>query len=334
MTLFDGATLNGMHTYKDFKLIKVGSFNWGSPEPKRVTIDIPGADGVLDYTKAAAGEVKYNNRQAELNFATRVNPDRVEFVKTELLDAFHGVYVEVIDDADPEWYYQGLATVTFPQYNGWKLWVTITIDAEPYKLSRNRTVIPVAPTAFSAETIKLGQGEAAQHINSIFEFGTARSPQLDLTEFSQLQFRWRDNRTWGTPRLQIVDGDGEAFNTDLNEDVIGTGFYGKYLNVSDITGITKSRVYRILCQNRSMVELYAVTTASASVTAIVDRMTVVPIWTASAAVSVLVNGRKFALPSGASQDYNLRLKQGANQVSFISDSDETTISIQYQNGRL
>lgn len=328
MNLFDGATLNGLHTYKDFKLIKVGAFNWGWPQPKRFVVDIPGRDGVLDYTEAAAGEVKFNNRDAELNFAARVSSDKVEYLKTELLSAFHGVRVEAIDDADPDWVYSGLATVSFPQYNGWKLWVTISIDASPYKLARENTTIMVEPDSFDAEDITLGRGTEAQHQNTIFEFGTIADPQLDLTEFQRIMFFWPDPKMYGPPRLQIVDGDGNQYNSSAIGAIMTT------INVSDITGIDKSRVYRILVQNRSKGVLQGRTTASATVTAYVDRMTVVPVWETSAEVAVLINGRKFLLPEGISQNYDCRLMQGENQISFIADSSGETISLQYQNGRL
>ena len=38
------------------------------PTPKTYTVDIKGADGVLDLTEALTGDVQYNNRQIKLTF--------------------------------------------------------------------------------------------------------------------------------------------------------------------------------------------------------------------------------------------------------------------------
>ena len=328
MTVFDGVTINGLHTYRDFELYKVGEFDWGSPEPKRELVEIAGRDGVLDFSTAATGEIKYSNRQCVLNFKARVNSDRQPEFMARISNAFHGVYVEAIDDAESDWYYRGLATVTFPKKDNWQIYVTIAIDAEPYKLARDMTIFDVAPTSFAAETIKLGQGTDAMHINSIFEFGTKSNPQLDLTQFSALTFLWPYPEIYGVPYLQIVDGDGNTFNSTAY------GAISTVLDVDNIAWINKSRVYRILVQNRSKGVLQGTTLASASVMIPVERMTVVPIWTASAAVTAFINGRKYAIPAGVSRIYNARLTEGENQVSFIADSTNTTISIQFTNGRL
>lgn len=332
MTVFDGVTINGLHTYKDFQLYKVGEFDWGFPDPKRELVDIPGRDGALDFSTAATGEIKYSNRQCVLNFKARVNSGRQPEFMARISNAFNGVYVEAIDDAEPEWTYHGLATVTFPQKDNWQIYVTIAIDAEPYKLENNQTILTVSPSDFAAETIALGVGKENQKPNSIFTFGTKDRPELNLEHFVKLQFWWTDEQTRDAT-LQIVDGDGETFTIPINEQG-GAGFYWLDLPISDITGIDQTRVYRILCQNRALVWLDGYTQASASIMAHVERMTVVPIWTTTAVMTVLINGREFELPLGGTQNYNIRLMKGENQISFISDSANESVQIQYQNGRL
>lgn len=332
--VFAGIMFNGKHSWRDYGLYLNKPPDFGTPEPKIEYIDIPGRDGVLDYTEAAAGEVKYNNRQMTFTFATEVKRERRERLRSELWNDLHGKTAEIIYDFDSDWYYTGRCSVAFTDVESWKMKVVITVDAQPYKLARDMTIFNVAPTSFAAETIKLGQGTDAMHVNSIFEFGTKSNPQLDLTQFSQLQFRFANIAPYGTPMIQITDSNGVSFNTELTAEGMPEGTYGMDLDVSDITSITKSRVYRILCQNRDHVQLYGVTTASASVMIPVERMTVVPIWTASAAVTAFINGRKYAIPAGANRIYNVRLTEGENQVSFIADSTNTTISIQFTNGRL
>lgn len=333
-SLHDGISFNEKHSWRDYGMYLATAPDFGTPEPKTEYVDIPGRDGVLDYTESATGEVKYSNREMVFTFAKMIDPEYREQFRSELWNDLHGKTAEIIYDLDADWYYTGRCSVAFEDVMPWKLKIVITVDAKPYKLARDMSLITISPESFSAETIFLGKGTDAQNINSIFTFGSAGFPQLDLTQFSQLQFRWKYNTAWGEPTLQITDGDGVSYNDDLDAEIIGSGFYGKNLNISEITSITESRVYRILCQNRSHVELYGVTQASATIIIPVDRMTVVPVWTASDTVTAFVNGRKITVPQGASQNYNARLTEGENQVSFIADSEETTIDIQFTNGRL
>lgn len=332
--IFDGISFNGLHSYRDYGLFLAAPPDYGTPNPKVFQVDIPGANGVLDYTEALTGEVMFNNRTQKYTFSVEIGRDRREALKSRIRNDLHGKLVEIVPDEDSNWYYVGRATVQFADINYWKMKVIVNVDAEPYKLAVDPTILVVEPTSFTAERILLGTGTAAQAPSSIFTFGTAQTPQLDLTQFSSLIFRFDDYEAWGTPEIQIADSSGNVFNTTFQPDAIGTGFYQKTLTVSGITTIDKTRVYRILCVGRSRVELTGVTTASATVDVSVDRMTVVPIWTASEAVTVFANGRKFQLPAGASKDYNLRLTEGENQVFFIADSANATVQIKFQDGRL
>lgn len=61
-----GLTINDKHTFDDFGLCCL-SCTLDPPEPRLYTIDIPGADGVLDAT-AARGRVTYKNRTLTAEF--------------------------------------------------------------------------------------------------------------------------------------------------------------------------------------------------------------------------------------------------------------------------
>ena len=328
-----GLSFNEKHSLKDYGMFLSEPPDFGTPEAKTYTVDIPGRDGVLDYTESMTGEPVFDNRDMKFVFATMISPEYREAFKSRLLSDLNGKNVTVIYDLDADWEYTGRAAVEFDDVMSWKMKIIITVDAYPYKLERGNTIITVTPDTFDAETIFMGQGTAAQNINSIFMFGTKANPQLDLTQFSKLVFEWDEYESWGTAALQINDAAGDTFNSTFQGTQTGD-HWKKELNVTDITGISKAYVYRILCQGRRFVRLYGVTTASATIMVPVDRMTVVPVWTASAACTVFINGRKFSLPAGQSQNYNCRLREGENQVSFISDSDETTIEIAFRNGRI
>ena len=332
----DGIRFNDKHSYADYGLYLSAPPNFGSPEPKIETVDIPGRDGVLDYSEAASGEIKYSNREMTFAFATMVEPERRDALMAEIRNDLHGKRVEVIYDLDPEWYYTGRASVSFEDISSWKMRVIVTVDAQPYKLSIDNTIITVEPTTFASEVVSLGQGTAAQGVNSIFTFGTIDAPKLDLTKYSKLTFVGASmgDVPYGEPNLQIVDSDSDAFNGLTGPNVLFDGMDAMDLAVSDITGIDKDSVYRILCQNRPMLSLYATTLSSTSIEIPVDRMSVTPVWTVSANCDVYVSGKKFSLTEGNNLIYDCRLYEGNNQVVFMSDADEVNISVTFQNGRL
>lgn len=339
-SLYDGISFNGKHSWRDYRMYLSTAPDFGTPEAKTDYVDIPGRDGVLDFTEAATGEVKYSNREMVFTFARMIAPEYREQFRSELRNDLHGKTAEIIYDLDADWYYTGRCSVAFEDVMPWKMKIVITVDAAPYKLARNNTIITVEPTSFASETVELGRGTESQHHNTIFTFGTASTPKLDLTMYSTLVFLWPDSGVWGTPTLQIIDSAGQTYNgiTTINDYIDGMG--ATVLDVDDISGITKSNVYRILCQNRSMGILRGTTIASSTVIMPVDRMTVCPKWTVddgestALTIKVQTNGRIYTLPEGTSYEYNLTLKEGAQEVTFFSDSDDVTITAEYQDGRL
>ena len=336
MRPWDGISFNGKHSWRDYRLHLIEPPDFGTPEPKTQTVNIPGMDGVLDFTEAATGEVKYSNRTMKFTFQAVIEPEHRERLRSEIWNDLHEKTAKIIYDFDPEWYYSGRCSVEFDDVQVRTMKVIITVDAKPYKLAVDDTFITVEPTSFAAETVLLGEGTEAQHQNSIFTFGSSARPQLDLTQFSKLTFVWpaSSDVPYGTPNLQIVDGSGAHYDGYTGSNTLVDGLPAMDLAISDITGITKTSVYRILCQGRPLVKLYGTTDASASVTVPVDRMSVNPVWYSTASVSATVNGKKFTIPPGRSQIFDVMLKEGDNTVSFVSDSDGETIGIEFRNGRL
>lgn len=127
----NGITFGGFHSYRDFSLI-LAQKTIGTPSPKTETIDIPGGDGVLDFTEFF-GEVKYNNRQLSFDFSTLVRQEQFMTLFSTVQNALHGQKMKIVLDDDPECYYIGRITV-----NEWKAdqnigKLTIDCDCEPYK---------------------------------------------------------------------------------------------------------------------------------------------------------------------------------------------------------
>ena len=126
-----GITFGEYHSYRDLHLI-LAEKTIGTPAPKTELIDIPGSDGVLDFTEFFDG-VKYKNRELSFEFSTLVPQSEFMTLFALVQNALHGQKMMISLDADPEWYYIGRITVS-----EWKAdkrigQLTIDCDCEPYR---------------------------------------------------------------------------------------------------------------------------------------------------------------------------------------------------------
>lgn len=127
-----GITFGDYHSFRDFRLILSPNNAIGTPTPKYELIDIPGGDGMLDFTEAFGG-VKYGNRPLSFEFSTMVPQSEFMSLFATVQNALHGQKMKIVLDDDPEWYYIGRITVS-----DWKAdrligSLTIDCDCEPFK---------------------------------------------------------------------------------------------------------------------------------------------------------------------------------------------------------
>lgn len=188
-----GITFGEYHSYRDLHLI-LNEKTIGTPSPKTELIDIPGSDGVLDFTEFFDG-VKYNNRELSFEFSTLVPQSEFMTLFSMVQNALHGKKMMISLDADPEWYYIGRISVS-----EWKAdrrigLLTIDCDCEPYKQSIRTTT--VSKTVSSNATIALANDKMptvptvtttasflisfAGH-NDEYPAGTFTIPELELKE--------------------------------------------------------------------------------------------------------------------------------------------------------
>lgn len=137
-----GITFGEYHSYRDLHLILTEK-TIGTPSPKTELIDIPGSDGVLDFTEFFDG-VKYNNRELSFEFSTLVPQSEFMTLFSMVQNALHGKKMMISLDADPEWYYIGRISVS-----EWKAdrrigLLTIDCDCEPYKYRLTSQIVNLA----------------------------------------------------------------------------------------------------------------------------------------------------------------------------------------------
>lgn len=199
MILINGITfiVSGVeyHSWDDFHLIRTEK-TIGVPKIKKYEVDIEGADGVLDFTEYF-GETKYENRPLSFSFECIENQDTFNDLYSDIQNALHGQKGKIILDDDAGFYYVGRIEV-----NEWKSdksigKIVIDVDAEPYKLKLEETVVETAVTGTMAITYN--------------NLRKAVVPTIKTTGSVQIVFgdtSWNiDAGTYKMPEIQFIKGD-------------------------------------------------------------------------------------------------------------------------------
>lgn len=135
---------DGINSYKDLRLI-LSQKTIGAPSPKILSVDVPGGDGTLDYTECF-GEVNYYNRVLKFDFTMIDNPKTFPDQYSKLLNLLNGRKMKISLSDDEGYYYIGRVIV-----NEWASEkrigkIVVEVDAEPYKLKNEITVLSFAAT--------------------------------------------------------------------------------------------------------------------------------------------------------------------------------------------
>lgn len=127
-------TIGDKHTWKDWHLIPCSRPDFADAEPRLVYIEIPGADGKLDASKALSGRVLFEMREGSFDFW--VDNDRVsdwDHLYTKMKRYVQGRELKVVKDDDPLWYYIGRFWFSDPEQDGTNMKVTLNYKVKPYK---------------------------------------------------------------------------------------------------------------------------------------------------------------------------------------------------------
>lgn len=127
-----GVKFGNLHTFEQWKLI-LTTTNIGFPETKTEIVDVPGADGELDFTTSLTDDVKYKNRTITFTFVTLEKYKKWKSLLSEIANYLHGQKFKIILDEDPNFYYYGRAKINQFQSNKSIGTITIECDVEPYK---------------------------------------------------------------------------------------------------------------------------------------------------------------------------------------------------------
>lgn len=146
----NGVKFGDKHSITDWDLLMT-SKSIGNPEPKILTVEIPGSDGLKDLTEAF-GEINYNNRTLTFNFDLFQSPSEWWTIKDKISKYLHGKKLKIILDQDDEYYYFGRCKITNFSNDYTVAHLTIECDCEPYKYKTSTTEITESVTAGTTYT--------------------------------------------------------------------------------------------------------------------------------------------------------------------------------------
>lgn len=339
----NGISFDGLHSYTDFGLWLVARPDTGSPQPKLNRVEVPGMDGIIDMTEINAGEVKFSNRTMVFRFAGKVDINDQAAFKTKIMDALHGKRIEkIILDEDSLWYYSGRVTVQFPESKPWKVYCTITVDADPYAMRNNLHSVSLLPSTHTIEqqSVKLADDDSAQLYVSNFSLGTRVFPVgFDASfGFTQFSIVWDASATWwdGPKQIEVYDATGHYLWKTVDPFRLDYSVSVTFVELTQ-AGLDLTKIYRVQIVGIGGCTL-TVEADLAHIEVQNERKPVVPgfYMRANEAVKIMVNGETFEIPPGRYQDAKIMLHGGTNDV-YIGANESANITffaMSFRGGKL
>lgn len=347
-TLDTGVMFGNYHTKRDYGLYLTTRPDTGSPKPKLYSQDIPGADGSLDLTEATTGEVKYSNRTITVKAKRIIDMSEQEALKSQILGDLHGKKLKVILDEDPERYYYGRVTVTFPKKTHDQLYVNFTVDAAPYKLAINETEVEHNLESIATEVdvpVSVFNTGKISYTEFVIPAG---DPSGDFSDYIKLAVTLPESIfAAGLSQFQVSSGSSAEGNYHLfNRDITQAEITARrvYVSISDLTaaGVDVSDIRRVLLSGVGGQTEEARARCRLCGTAIWGffpiyngQMSVVPtIYCPVSNVVVLrYKGKSYPLQEGWNVYDDFLIGGGESQVNVVSGGN-TTIAIKYRMGWL
>lgn len=136
--MYKGVKFGDIHTSSYGIVLSKKSIE--TPSPKLETVDLPGADGIIDMTEYF-GDVKYNNRKIKFEFSTPLLGRELLELYSNIQNDLHGKHFDsIILDDDTDYRYIGRITaITLTESKISR--IIIECSCEPYKVSTKDTVI-------------------------------------------------------------------------------------------------------------------------------------------------------------------------------------------------
>lgn len=128
--MYHSIIISGKNTYDEWEMYPTSRPHVAQPEVKTSYVDLPGANGGLDYTELLTGEPTYGYRKGSWEFLL-IPQDQWSTVYRDLVDYLHGREHVVILEDDPLVKYTGRLSVNKWQSAAHNSLITIDYILDP-----------------------------------------------------------------------------------------------------------------------------------------------------------------------------------------------------------
>ena len=134
--MYHSVTFGSMNSFSDWHLVPDGQPVVTLPEPKTVTVEVPGGNGLLDLSDVLTRYPVYNVREGTITFHVLNNSEPWHKLYARIANYLHGKKMEMVLEDDPSFYYYGRYSVEWIHNND-GTWsdVDISYTLDPYKYS-------------------------------------------------------------------------------------------------------------------------------------------------------------------------------------------------------
>ena len=150
----EGVIINGLNTKGALGMVMLDDLSIPAPSLRTQYVEVPGANGALDYTEALTGYPLYDMRDISFTLFGRYDTDELTQVRDYLFKNFNGRICNVMTPDKPGYYWRGRITVgALPSYRGGR--IPISIHAQPYRLKATVTTLTFSLSADTPLDISL-----------------------------------------------------------------------------------------------------------------------------------------------------------------------------------
>lgn len=179
--LFDNFGDNVVNTLRDWHIVPLERPVIAPPQQKLHTVEIPGANGILDLSNSITKYPTFSNRTGSLKFAVLNDETDTLTAYTKMMRFLQGTNVKMILEDDPIHFYEGRVYVdnVDPKADGTWTEFSLGYDLYPYRKSVYSSVDEWLWNPFNFET------DVVQ--NSVFDNVEINSPNSwDTKDFKDL----------------------------------------------------------------------------------------------------------------------------------------------------
>lgn len=132
---FDDSTpiKNAKNTWTDWHLVPASRPVFNPPSLKEHITDIPGKDGVLDFTEALTGYPMFERREGTFEFIVMNGYQEWYQLYSEIMAYLHGKILRVNLEDEPSYYYEGRFVVQEWKSEKDYSRITLAYKVDPYK---------------------------------------------------------------------------------------------------------------------------------------------------------------------------------------------------------